>query len=58
METEYDKIKRRTKSENACLIANFPGIDLCDLLPVCVFPPIAARQRGLLFDKRRDQPSV
>jgi hypothetical protein len=38
-------------------LAYFPKVDLRDLLPVCVcVSSVAARQRGLLFDKRRDWP--
>jgi hypothetical protein len=39
-------------------IAYFPKVGLCDLLPICVSvsPPIAARQQGLLFDKRKNWP--
>jgi hypothetical protein len=36
-------------------VAYLPKVDLCVLLPFYVSSPIAARQRGLFFDKLRDR---
>jgi hypothetical protein len=37
------------------LVAYFPKVGLCDLVPNSMSHSIAARQRGLLFDERRDR---
>jgi hypothetical protein len=40
------------------LLAHTHKVCVCDHLPVCVYvspTPTAARQRGLLFDERRDR---